>query len=404
MNFEFSPSEVRNSLAVFEKAFCGQAAVRSSAPRRGSDEVGLGTEPSGGHNSDCGDQYQERGQGRRVPESLGEGGEYEHGAAGEAGSILFASPSPAAALSLRPPRDPDADASSDAVREGRSQHPSLLASTGDGADEGNAGRGHVGCGAGVAEAARDSLGPRSQRNSCGFLKLASSQTPSNAEERGEDGRNLPHGSTTVPPSVHRLAAETAEVMEAAGAAGAAGAAEEAAEAGIAGAPEAAGATETAVEAGEDRREIRPGVAPGNKQYGCPSRDDASTRPGPAELARQGSARNASVAVAAEGNQGRNFGHERNENVSSRRRRSKPSCEIGGVGGSGDTGIGGSSGGQENSAKVDTEWENEIAKNILNLYQTKLKDELDKKRGAREEEAGVSLILIQVGEILHPYHG
>lgn len=36
-------------------------------------------------------------------------------------------------------------------------------------------------------------------------------------------------------------------------------------------------------------------------------------------------------------------------------------------------------------KVDTEWENEIAKNILSLYQTKLKAELDEKRGAREEE-------------------
>lgn len=381
--------------------------MRSSAPRRGREEAGLGTEPPRGHNSDCGDQYQERDQGRRAPESLGEGDRREHGAAGQAGSILFASPSPASALSLRPARDPEADANAGAVREGGSKYPSLLASTGDGAAEGNVGRGDVGCGVGVAKAVRDSPWPRGQRNSRGPLEPASSQTPSNAEERGQDDRNLPHGSTTAPTNAHRLAAETAEVVDAAGAAGAAKAAGAAAaveEPGAAGAAEAVGATETAFEAGEDRREIRPGVPAGNKKYGSPSWDDASTRPGPAELARQGNASNASVAVAAEGNQGRSFGHYINENVSSRRRRGKPGCEIGGAGGSGGIGVGGGRGGQGNSAKVDTEWENEIAKNILNLYQTKLKDELDKKRGAREEEAGVSLILVQVGEMLHPYHG
>lgn len=42
------------------------------------------------------------------------------------------------------------------------------------------------------------------------------------------------------------------------------------------------------------------------------------------------------------------------------------------------------------AKLDTEWENEIAKNILSLYQTKLKMDMDRKKMAREEELGVSL--------------
>lgn len=40
---------------------------------------------------------------------------------------------------------------------------------------------------------------------------------------------------------------------------------------------------------------------------------------------------------------------------------------------------------DNPAKVDTEWENEIAKNILSLYQTKLKAELTEKRGDMEEK-------------------
>ena len=43
----------------------------------------------------------------------------------------------------------------------------------------------------------------------------------------------------------------------------------------------------------------------------------------------------------------------------------------------------------NPAKVDTEWENEIAKNILSLYQTKLKADLDMKRDAEDEERSVS---------------
>ena len=45
---------------------------------------------------------------------------------------------------------------------------------------------------------------------------------------------------------------------------------------------------------------------------------------------------------------------------------------------------------ESTAKIDTEWENEIAKNILSLYQTKLKADLDVKRSAKEHELTVSL--------------
>lgn len=56
------------------------------------------------------------------------------------------------------------------------------------------------------------------------------------------------------------------------------------------------------------------------------------------------------------------------------------------------GGGGSSRCDNNPAKVDTEWENEIAKNILSLYQTKLKADLDEKRGAREDELVVSLVM------------
>lgn len=47
----------------------------------------------------------------------------------------------------------------------------------------------------------------------------------------------------------------------------------------------------------------------------------------------------------------------------------------------------------NPAKVDSEWENEIAKNILSLYQTKLKNELEKKResaGQAEEDPRVCM--------------
>lgn len=43
-----------------------------------------------------------------------------------------------------------------------------------------------------------------------------------------------------------------------------------------------------------------------------------------------------------------------------------------------------------ATKVDIEWENTIAKNILSLYQTKLKVDLDEQRSAKEEELGVSL--------------
>lgn len=56
------------------------------------------------------------------------------------------------------------------------------------------------------------------------------------------------------------------------------------------------------------------------------------------------------------------------------------------------GVSGGAGAAEdaNPAKVDSEWENEIAKNILSLYQTKLKADLDAKKGAREHELVVSL--------------
>lgn len=46
-------------------------------------------------------------------------------------------------------------------------------------------------------------------------------------------------------------------------------------------------------------------------------------------------------------------------------------------------------GHDNPAKVDTEWENEIAKNILSLYQTKLKADLDMKKDAEDDERTVS---------------
>ncbi|CBN79078.1 expressed unknown protein [Ectocarpus siliculosus] len=52
------------------------------------------------------------------------------------------------------------------------------------------------------------------------------------------------------------------------------------------------------------------------------------------------------------------------------------------GGGGRTGGDGEDG---NPAKIDTEWENEIAKNILSLYQTKLKADLDGKKNAKEED-------------------
>ena len=122
--------------------------------------------------------------------------------------------------------------------------------------------------------------------------------------------------------------------------------------------------------------------------------DALAHPGPGELVRQGSA-GASSVVAGGRNQGRNQGSD--ENISGRRRKGKPGCGIGGGGGGG---IGGGDDG--NSAKIDTEWENEIAKNILSLYQTKLKDELDKRREAREEEAGVGGVLVWRDDALVPY--
>lgn len=48
---------------------------------------------------------------------------------------------------------------------------------------------------------------------------------------------------------------------------------------------------------------------------------------------------------------------------------------------------GSDGGN-NSAKVDIEWENEIARNILSLYQTRLRVGMAEKRGTMEEESDV----------------
>lgn len=48
--------------------------------------------------------------------------------------------------------------------------------------------------------------------------------------------------------------------------------------------------------------------------------------------------------------------------------------------------------EESPAKIDTEWENEIAKNILSLYQTKLKADLDVKKSAQDNELMVSLFL------------
>lgn len=47
-------------------------------------------------------------------------------------------------------------------------------------------------------------------------------------------------------------------------------------------------------------------------------------------------------------------------------------------------------GDESPAKIDSEWENEIAKNILSLYQTKLKVDLDVKKNAKENELMVRL--------------
>ncbi|CAM9100864.1 unnamed protein product [Scytosiphon promiscuus] len=71
------------------------------------------------------------------------------------------------------------------------------------------------------------------------------------------------------------------------------------------------------------------------------------------------------------------GGRRRGNASTRKRRS-----AGGNGGGGGGGGGSEDG---NPAKVDTEWENEIAKNILSLYQTKLKADLDVKNSAKTDE-------------------
>ncbi|CAM9350178.1 unnamed protein product [Ectocarpus sp. 12 AP-2014] len=57
----------------------------------------------------------------------------------------------------------------------------------------------------------------------------------------------------------------------------------------------------------------------------------------------------------------------------------------GQGVSGGGGRTGGDGDDGNPAKIDTEWENEIAKNILSLYQTKLKADLDGKKNAKEED-------------------
>lgn len=61
---------------------------------------------------------------------------------------------------------------------------------------------------------------------------------------------------------------------------------------------------------------------------------------------------------------------------------------------GNSGGGGGGAGEDGSpAKVDTEWENEIAKNILSLYQTKLKADLDVKKSAKEDELAVRYFLV-----------
>lgn len=62
-------------------------------------------------------------------------------------------------------------------------------------------------------------------------------------------------------------------------------------------------------------------------------------------------------------------------------------------GQGVSGGGGWTGGEgegDNPAKIVTEWENEIAKNILSLYQTKLKADLDGKKNAKGDDLVVSL--------------
>lgn len=51
-------------------------------------------------------------------------------------------------------------------------------------------------------------------------------------------------------------------------------------------------------------------------------------------------------------------------------------------------VGEGSDGGNNSVKVDIEWENEVARNILSLYQTRLRVEMTEKRGTVEEESDV----------------
>lgn len=90
---------------------------------------------------------------------------------------------------------------------------------------------------------------------------------------------------------------------------------------------------------------------------------------------------ASVTSSAGRGQGRRRG--RNGSGSAKNARNRRQEELsGGNGGAQD----------ESPAKIDTEWENEIAKNILSLYQTKLKADLDVKKGAKEYEHMVSLSL------------
>lgn len=76
-----------------------------------------------------------------------------------------------------------------------------------------------------------------------------------------------------------------------------------------------------------------------------------------------------------------------ENDRRRRCRSGSGCN-GGAGGERGEGHQDKGAYVRNPAKVDVEWENEIAKNILSLYQTKLKAELYQRRGPREGELGV----------------
>lgn len=380
---------------MFEQAFCGQTA-RSPTPRRGKEDSGHAPEPLQGHNGDYSDLHQGQGRGEYM-ENLG--GESDDGIGGEAGSILFASPSPADELSLRPPRDANTDANAgvDAdvkpVREGRWGRPALLDSTGDGTDGDDVGKGEeVGFGVTVATSAPQSstTAPGNKpRQEAGVIEgekaIKVAETPAateSVETAGAAGEAGVAGAAET--SGAAGAAETAKT------AGAAKSAEPVGEAragvaagGAAGSIQAAESTEDAIEAEESRAEVRPGVAPWEDTHGSPSWG-ALTHPDSAEVARQGGA-GASI-IAGGRNPGRNSGDGGDKKFLCGKRRGNPGYETGGC-------DGGGSGGDANSAKVDTEWENEIAKNILSLYQTKLKDELDKKREARKEEAGVSVLFL-----------